>query len=47
MTDIIMFTLFFIVPLGFFVYLALDQLLWIHGTDLDTLIKKLYTKVFK
>ena len=47
MTDTITFTLFFVLPIAFFVYMALDQLLWIHGTDLDTQIKKLYTKVFK
>ena len=47
MTDYIMFTFFFVLPITFFVYLALDQLLWIHGTDLDTQVKKLYTKIFK
>ena len=28
-------------------WLALDQLLWSFDTDCETLIKKLYTKVFK
>ena len=47
MTDTIMFTLFFILPIGFFVYMAIDQLLWIHDMDLDTVIKNFYHKYIK
>ena len=47
MTDTIMFTLFFILPIGFFVYMAIDQLLWIHDMDLDTQVIKLYNWLVK
>ena len=47
MIDYIMFTLFVILPFGFFIYMALDQLLWIHDMDMDTVVKNFYHKYIK
>ena len=47
MTDYIMTFLFVVLPLGFFVYMALDQLLWIHDMDMDTIVKNFYHKYIK
>ena len=47
MTDYIMTFLFLVLPLAFFVYMAIDQLLWIHDMDLDTVIKNFYHKYIK
>ncbi len=46
MIDYIMFTIFVILPFGFFIYMALDQLLWIHDMDMDTQVKKLFNWIF-
>ena len=46
MTDYIMTFLFLVLPLGFFVYMALDQLLWINDMDMDTQVKKLFNWIF-
>ena len=47
MTDYIVTFLFLVLPLAFFVYMAIDQLLWIHDMDLDTVIKNFYHKYIK
>ena len=47
MTDYIMTFLFLVLPLSFFVYMAIDKLLWIHDMDLDTVIKNFYHKYIK
>ena len=41
MIDTILYIIFFGLPIVGFIYLALDQLLWINDTDLDTQIKRL------
>jgi hypothetical protein len=38
--DTFMYIIFFGLPMVMFVYLALDQLLWVWDTDLDTQIKR-------
>lgn len=46
MIDTILYIIFFGLPIVGFIYLALDQLLWINGTDLDTQIKRLIKWIF-
>ena len=45
MIDYIMFTIFVILPFGFFIYMAFDQLLWINDMDMDTVVKNTYKRI--
>jgi len=45
MIDYIMFTIFVILPFGFFIYMALDQLLWVNDMDMDTVVKNTYKRI--
>ncbi len=40
-----MFTIFVILPFGFFIYMALDQLLWVNDMDMDTVVKNTYKRI--